>query len=108
MKNSRAAAILYALAAALFYALNVPCSKLLLEHISPTMLAGFLYLGAGLGVGIMYLFHFPKEHKEERLSRCDLPYTIPISVRRKHWAQQKPAPTMRSLRLSARFCPLFF
>ena len=98
MKNSRAAAILYALAAALFYALNVPCSKL----------SGFLYLGAGLGIGIMYLFHFPKEHKEERLSRCELPYTIPISVRRKHWAQQKPAPTMRSLRLSARFCPLFF
>lgn len=74
--NKRVIPIIYALSAALFYALNVPCSKLLLSHISPTMMAGFLYIGAGVGVGIMYLFHFPKEKKTERLSRSDLPYTI--------------------------------
>ena len=31
MKNRNITAIIYALAAALFYAINVPCSKLLLE-----------------------------------------------------------------------------
>ena len=75
-KNITILAILYALAAALFYALNVPCSKLLLDHVSPTMMAAFLYLGAGLGVGLMYLFHLPKEQKTDRLSKKDLPYTI--------------------------------
>ncbi len=43
-------AIFYAIAAASFYALNVPCSKLL-RHTPPTIMAGLLYIGAGLGVG---------------------------------------------------------
>ncbi|MBR1481400.1 MAG: DMT family transporter [Ruminococcus sp.] len=76
MKNGKMTAILYAIAAALFYALNVPCSKLLLHHTPPTMMAGLLYVGAGLGVGVMYLFHLPKEQKTERLDRSDLPYVI--------------------------------
>lgn len=50
--------VLYALAAAVFYALNVPCSKLLLDKIAPTVMAGLLYIGAGIGVGIMYLFRY--------------------------------------------------
>ncbi len=76
MKNKRITAILYAAAAALFYALNVPCSKLLLSNVAPTFMAGFLYIGAGLGVGAMYLFHFKHEASEQRLCRSDLPYTI--------------------------------
>ena len=76
MKSTNIMAIIYALAAAVFYALNVPCSKLLLGHISPTYMAGLLYLGAGTGVGVMYLFHRKKEKTEERLNRKDLPYTI--------------------------------
>ena len=40
------------------------------------MMAGLLYVGAGLGVGVMYLFHLPKEQKTERLDRSDLPYVI--------------------------------
>ncbi|MBQ8921596.1 MAG: DMT family transporter [Oscillospiraceae bacterium] len=75
MKNQNLAAIGYALAAAVFYALNVPCSKLLLVHIPPTVMAAFLYLGAGLGVGILYLFHRRQERPEERLAKADLPYT---------------------------------
>ena len=69
-------AVLYALAAAVFYALNVPCSKLLLAQIEPTVMAAFLYFGAGFGVGIMYLFHRKKEVSSERLAKKDLPYTI--------------------------------
>ena len=76
MKNKDLSAIGYALAAALFYALNVPCSKLLLTHITPTMMAALLYLGAGIGVGMMYLFHHKQEQPEERLAKTDLPYTI--------------------------------
>lgn len=55
LKNKNLSAMIYALAAALFYALNVPCSKLLLGNIAPTFMAAFLYIGAGIGVGIMYL-----------------------------------------------------
>lgn len=80
MRNQKMTAILYALAAALFYALSVPCSKLLLRQIAPTCMAGLLYLGAGLGVGIMYLFHWKKETKAERLGREDLLYTIGMVV----------------------------
>ncbi len=68
--------ILYALLAAIFYAINTPLSKLLLGHIPPTFMAAFLYLGAGLGVGIMYLFHWKNEKPAERLTRRDLPYTL--------------------------------
>ena len=45
-----------ALLAATFYAINTPFSKVLLEKVTPTFMASFLYLGAGIGVGIMYLF----------------------------------------------------
>lgn len=80
MKNKNLSAMIYALAAALFYALNVPCSKLLLGNISPTFMAAFLYIGAGVGVGTMYLFHRPKENPSERLARKDMPFTIGMVV----------------------------
>ena len=76
MKNEKAAAVCYAIAAAVFYALNVPCSKLLLDKITPTFMAALLYLGAGAGVGIMYLFHHKHKPSAERLEKKDLPYTV--------------------------------
>jgi len=78
-KNERrtgTTAIIYAVAAAVFYALNTPFSKLLLGDVPPVYMAAFLYLGAGAGVGIMYLFHWKKEKKEERLTRKEFPYTL--------------------------------
>ena len=75
MRNEKVAGC-YALAAAVFYALNVPCSKLLLERIAPTYMAAFLYLGAGIGVGIMYLFHHKHEPSAERLEKKDMSYTF--------------------------------
>lgn len=69
-------AVVYAVLAALFYAINTPVSKLLLNNIPATFMASFLYLGAGVGVGIMYLFHWKKEKPEERLSKSDLPYVL--------------------------------
>ena len=74
--RDKKAAVCYALAAAVFYALNVPCSKLLLGNIAPTVMAALLYLGAGTGVGVMYIFHRSKDRCEEKLSRSDLPYVI--------------------------------
>lgn len=73
-------ATVFAILAAAFYALSVPLSKKLLLGMGPTMLAGFLYLGAGVGIGIMYLFRYKKEDRSERLTRKDLPYTIGMIV----------------------------
>jgi len=76
MKNDKVTAVCYAIAAAVFYALNVPCSKLLLDKIAPTFMAAFLYLGAGIGVSIMYLLHHRHESPTERLEKKDMPYTV--------------------------------
>ena len=72
--------ILFAFLAAVFYAINTPLSKLLLDKVPATFMAAFLYLGAGIGVGIMYLFHWHNEENVERLTRKDLPYTIGMIV----------------------------
>lgn len=74
MTDKKMKATLFALLAASFYALNVPFSKLLLQEVPPTFMASFLYFGAGVGVGILYLFHWGKEKRGDRLSREDLPY----------------------------------
>ena len=69
-------AIIYALSAAVFYAINTPVSKLLLNDVPATFMAAFLYLGAGIGVGIMYLFHRKDEKPEDKLQKADFPYTL--------------------------------
>lgn len=55
MDKKKVIAIVYAVLAAVFYAINMPLSKLLLEKIEPTFMATFLYFGAGIGIGIIYL-----------------------------------------------------
>ena len=76
MKNNSLHSLLFALLAAVFYAVNVPMSKLLLGHIAPTMMAALLYLGAGLGVGLLSLFRSKNRPKSEKLEKRDLPYVI--------------------------------
>ena len=78
MRMKQAATACAILAAAL-YAINIPLSKLLLNRLAPTMLAAFLYLGAGLGLSIVSFFT-GKRKKEESLSRAELPYTIGMVV----------------------------
>ena len=76
MTNRKAVATLFAILAAVFYALNVPFSKQLLSEVAPTRMASFLYFGAGVGIGFPYLFYWKREKKEERLTKGDLPYTL--------------------------------
>lgn len=48
-------AVASAILAAALYALNTPLSKLLLSSVPPSMMAAFLYLGAGLGMLVIGL-----------------------------------------------------
>lgn len=80
MKNFRTISVLCAILAAAFYALNVPFSKILLKNVSPAMLAGFLYLGAGVGIGAIYAFKRKNVSKECKLGKSDLPYTVLMVV----------------------------
>ena len=80
MENKKLLAIIYATLAAAFYAISTPLSKLLIGQVSPTIMASFLYLGAGIGVGVMYVFHWKNEKKSERLTKNDLKYTIGMIV----------------------------
>jgi len=82
MMKTKNLATLYAILAAALYAINVPFSKVLLRYVEPTMMAAFLYLGAGLG---MFLYSFAarkagKAASTEPLTRKELPYTIGMVV----------------------------
>lgn len=80
MDKQKTTAILYALLAAVFYAINVPISKILLKDVGPTTMAALLYLGAGIGIGILSLFNKKDREKSERLSKKDLPFVIGMIV----------------------------
>ena len=71
-------AIFYAILAAALYALNAPVSKLLLQNVPPTMMAGLLYLGAGIGMALMGFVRSQTGHgkQELQLTKKDLPYTL--------------------------------
>ena len=71
MKTKHTATLLAILAAAL-YAINVPLSKILLKQVEPTMMAAFLYLGAGLGL-FLYGFVSHEKEKGDPLTRAELP-----------------------------------
>lgn len=66
--------MLYAILAAVLYGISAPFSKILLTYISPTMLAAFLYLGAGCGM--LLLKRFKPSGLEARLTKNELPYVI--------------------------------
>ena len=68
-------ATLFAIGAAALYAINMPFSKLLLTQITPTMMAAFLYLGAGIGL-FFYGLATKSREKAAPLTIAELPYTI--------------------------------
>jgi drug/metabolite transporter (DMT)-like permease len=71
-------AIFFAVLAAALYAVSMPLSKILLRHVSPMMMAAFLYIGAGTGMLLFSLIrpHIRLTDRENRLDRKDLPYTL--------------------------------
>ncbi len=77
-KFKQGAGILLAILAAALYAINSPFSKLLLDYMPPTLMAGFLYLGAGLSMGIIALLRKIKKpvRQQEHITKTDLPYTL--------------------------------
>ena len=80
--NQSRFAVFFAFLAAALYALNSPISKLLLENVPPTMMASFLYLGAGLGMLLVSLFKkvTHRRRTEMHLTKKDLPYTLGMIV----------------------------
>ncbi len=71
-------AIFHAVLAAALYAVSIPFSKLLLVEVPPTMLAAFLYIGAGIGMAVLGIVK--KNRSEEPLQRSDIKYTISMVV----------------------------
>lgn len=80
--NKKNAATTSAILAAIFYAINIPLSKILMNYVGPTMMAAFLYLGAGIGL-LIYSFIcklLGKAAIKEPLTKKELPYTVAMIV----------------------------
>ncbi|MFA6861325.1 MAG: DMT family transporter [Bacilli bacterium] len=74
--------IFLAILAAALYALSIPVSKLLLKEVPSTLLAGFLYLGAGIGMSLVYgVKKIAKKGKRENsLAKSDFKYVLGMIV----------------------------
>ena len=71
-KNLKAS--IFAILAALLYSFSSPFSKVLLSSFPPTLLAGVLYLGAGIGTSTIFLTSKNKER--ERIDKSDMVYVV--------------------------------
>jgi drug/metabolite transporter (DMT)-like permease len=76
--KTRRLATMYAIVAAALYAINIPFSKMLLGYVEPTMMAAFLYLGAGLGMLAYRVVTKAtgRAASTEPLTKKELPYTV--------------------------------
>lgn len=73
-------AVMYAILAAVFYAVSSPLSKILLEDVSPYLMASLLYLGAGFGMMAVRSASPSKRSEERSLTRGDMPYILGMVV----------------------------
>src|SRR5205809_1532667 len=64
---------LLAMAAAVLFGLSTPAAKAIVGNVQPLLLAGILYLGSGVGLGIVILFG--RRHGA-RLKRADVPWLL--------------------------------
>lgn len=82
MKKDIKKGIFLAILAATLYALSSPVSKVLLDYMPSTLIAGFLYVGAGIGMVIIAMLRklSHSTEKEKSLTRKELPYTIAMIV----------------------------
>lgn len=74
--------IFLAVLAAALYAINSPLSKLLLDFMPSTLMAGFLYIGAGVGMCFIALIRKVRKPLETvaKLTKRELPYTIMMII----------------------------
>ena len=79
---SRARAIFFAILAAALYALMTPVSKLMQLSVPPVMEAGLLYLGAGVGMSLIYILGKDRGTGASRLSvgKEDLRFVIMMVI----------------------------
>jgi drug/metabolite transporter (DMT)-like permease len=72
--------ILLALLSAALFGASTPLAKMMLGNVDPWMLAGLLYLGAGIGLAVVYLsraaLHVPAI--EAPLRRADVPWLAAV------------------------------
>jgi len=82
MKYDLRKGIFLAILAAALYAINSPFSKLLLDYMPSTLMAGFLYIGAGLGMGVIAFIRKRNsiQNSEESITRSELSHTIAMIV----------------------------
>ncbi len=81
IKRETGKGIALAILAASLYAINSPCSKLLLNEMPATIMAGFLYVGAGLSMIVVALLRKARGSSSEmQLTRAELPYTVMMVV----------------------------
>lgn len=78
MKSSNRSGIFLAVLAAALYAINSPFSKFLLDYMPPTLMAGFLYIGAGVGMSVIAIFRKArgKSPQSSPITKSDQPYVI--------------------------------
>lgn len=74
--------VVYAVAAAALFGVSTPFAKLLLRDLSATLLAGLLYLGSGIGLGLWALFRLRREKQtiDARLKLRDIPWLVAIVI----------------------------
>ncbi len=74
MGKSRWTGAAMALASAALFGASTPLAKELLGSITPWLLAGLLYLGSGIGLGVLSLARGDRSDIETPLRRKDLPW----------------------------------
>lgn len=77
-KNTINTGIFLAVLAAALYAVQMPLSKWLLAYMPSTLMAGFLYVGAGVGMVFFALIRKAGKAKreEKKLTVAELPYIV--------------------------------
>jgi len=82
LKTKQNIAIFWAILSAALYAISIPLSKILLIEIPPAMMAALLYLGAGIGMSILWVVRSNKDKlkSELKLTKKEMPYTVGMVV----------------------------
>ncbi len=82
MKSKQRISIGYAIIAAALYAISTPISKILLQEIPASLMAGLLYLGAGIGMSFIVLINksFGGKRVEDKCTYKEKIYIIGMVI----------------------------